>query len=117
MPNTQSNNSLRELNLRLRGNGIRLSAVDVPGFLHTPVTEGNDVVLEALLVTITIQNYHLAQTVISLLHHLLSIEDNLSRDMKIITCTDSEDAPSDEMSGLDRNQVTEQILNFEVWSL
>ncbi|EXX63015.1 hypothetical protein RirG_156340 [Rhizophagus irregularis DAOM 197198w] len=52
-----------------------------------------------------------------MLHHLLSIEDNLSRDMKIITCTDSEEAPSDEMSGLDRNQVTEQILNFEVWSL
>ncbi|GBC35525.2 hypothetical protein RIR_jg21909.t1 [Rhizophagus irregularis DAOM 181602=DAOM 197198] len=56
-------------------------------------------------------------TAFHMLHHLLSIEDNLSRDMKIITCTDSEEAPSDEMSGLDRNQVTEQILNFEVWSL
>jgi hypothetical protein len=40
--------------------------------------------------------------------------------MKTITCTDSEDAPSDEMSGpiatqpLDRNQVTEQILKHDL---
>src|ERR1051325_6070065 len=49
-----------------------------------------------------------------------SIEDNLSCDMKMITCTDSEDAPSDEMSGpiatqpLDRNQATEQTLKHEL---
>ncbi|CAI2198223.1 11296_t:CDS:1, partial [Funneliformis geosporum] len=49
-----------------------------------------------------------------------SIEDNLSCDTKMITCTDSEDAPSDEMSGpiatqpLDRNQVTEQTLKHEL---
>ncbi|CAG8461104.1 12478_t:CDS:2 [Funneliformis mosseae] len=42
-----------------------------------------------------------------------SIEDNLSYEMKLITCTDSENTLSDEMSGLiatqllDRNQVTE----------
>ncbi|CAB5361572.1 unnamed protein product [Rhizophagus irregularis] len=49
-----------------------------------------------------------------------SIEDNLSCDTKMITCTDSEDAPPDEMSGpiatqpLDRNQVTEQTLKHEL---
>ncbi|CAB5381925.1 unnamed protein product [Rhizophagus irregularis] len=50
-----------------------------------------------------------------------SIEDNLVYDSKqMITCTDSEDAPSDEMSGLiatqplDRNQVTEQTLKHEL---
>jgi hypothetical protein len=44
--------------------------------------------------------------IISLLHPLLST--------KKITCTDSEDVPSDEMSGLDRNQVTEQILKRDL---
>ncbi|RGB21708.1 hypothetical protein C1646_777457 [Rhizophagus diaphanus] len=50
-----------------------------------------------------------------------SIENNLIYDSKqMITCTDSEDAPSDEMSGpiaiqpLDRNQVTEQTLKHEL---
>ncbi|GES85241.1 hypothetical protein GLOIN_2v1869616 [Rhizophagus clarus] len=49
-----------------------------------------------------------------------SIEDNLSYDTKMITYTDSEDVPSDEMSGLiviqplDRNQVTEQTLKHEL---
>ncbi|CAI2191659.1 11182_t:CDS:2, partial [Funneliformis geosporum] len=49
-----------------------------------------------------------------------SIEDNLSCDTKMITCTDSEDTLSDEMSGpiatqpLDRNQVTEQTLKHEL---
>src|SRR5436190_205291 len=33
--------------------------------------------------------------------------------MKIIACTDS-DVPPDEMSGLDRNQVTEQILKCDL---
>src|SRR6266496_974353 len=49
-----------------------------------------------------------------------SIEDHLSCDTKTITCTDSEDAPSDETSGLiatqplDRNQATEQILKRDL---
>ncbi|CAG8647153.1 9010_t:CDS:10, partial [Funneliformis mosseae] len=49
-----------------------------------------------------------------------SIENNLSCDMKMITCTNSENASSDEMSGpiatqpLDRNQVTEQTLKHEL---
>ncbi|RIA85526.1 hypothetical protein C1645_830685 [Glomus cerebriforme] len=49
-----------------------------------------------------------------------SIEDNLLWDTKMITCTDNEDAPSDEMSELiatqpfDRNQVTEQTLKHEL---
>ncbi|CAI2194717.1 12918_t:CDS:2, partial [Funneliformis geosporum] len=48
------------------------------------------------------------------------IEENLSCDTKMITCTDSEDASSDKMSGLiaiqplDRNQVTEQTLKHEL---
>jgi hypothetical protein len=47
-------------------------------------------------------------------------QDNLSCDTKTITCTDSEDAPSDETSEpiatqpLDRNQVTEQILKRDL---
>ncbi|GET02769.1 hypothetical protein GLOIN_2v1761741 [Rhizophagus clarus] len=51
---------------------------------------------------------------------LSSIEDNLSCDTKIITCTDSENVPSDKMSGLiatqllDKNQVTEQTLKYEL---
>ena len=47
-------------------------------------------------------------------------QDNLSCDMETISCADSEDVPSDEMSGpiatqpLDRNQVTEQILKHDL---
>src|SRR6266542_5765945 len=47
-------------------------------------------------------------------------QDNLSCNMEMISCADSEDVPSDEMSGpiatqpLDRNQVTEQILKRDL---
>jgi hypothetical protein len=47
-------------------------------------------------------------------------QDNLSCDMKTISCVDSEDVSSDEMPGpiatqpLDRNQVTEQILKHDL---
>uniref|UniRef100_U9TFQ1 Uncharacterized protein n=1 Tax=Rhizophagus irregularis (strain DAOM 181602 / DAOM 197198 / MUCL 43194) TaxID=747089 RepID=U9TFQ1_RHIID len=52
-----------------------------------------------------------------MLHHLLSIEDNLSRDMKIITCTDSEEAPSDEMSVTSEELCDETPLNSATRSL
>jgi len=47
-------------------------------------------------------------------------QNNFSCDMKMITCTDSEDASSDEISEpiaiqpLNRNQVTEQILKYDL---
>ncbi|CAB5392832.1 unnamed protein product [Rhizophagus irregularis] len=71
---------------------VTISAVDVPGFLHIPVTE--------------------AQTTMSLFRHLL----RTTYHTKTITCTDGEDVPSDEMSGLDRNQATEQAITSFVFS-
>ncbi|CAG8586347.1 12528_t:CDS:2 [Funneliformis mosseae] len=50
----------------------------------------------------------------------ISTPDNLLCDIKMITCTNSEDALSDKMSELiatqpfDRNQVTEQTLKHEL---
>jgi len=80
------------------------------------VTNGNDQDLELSLGT---GDDISASTVIEGVDTKV-FQDNLSCDTKMITCTDSEDAPSDETSKpiatqpLDRNQVTKQILKRDL---
>ncbi|PKC56720.1 hypothetical protein RhiirA1_473597 [Rhizophagus irregularis] len=116
---------------------VTVSAVDVP--------EGNDVVPEVLPEVVTVpansksseekemdkfldethkknvcdeirqcdkEKKLLPQTTMSLLRHLL----RTTYHTKTITCTDGEDVPSDEISGLDRNQATEQAITSFVFS-